>query len=210
MSDAEGRAREIADRIAIEIRRWQDQVRNGWGEGSLEDVIAVEIAPLLEEQGRLRQERDAARIHALRLETPWPLHSVLVKLADAADHLLGSHSCDAHGYEGVMQARDAAREIAADLAPEPSPGSGEGERLHAFAWDLPVRFHVFEPAGCFAKVGAHQAGPCAAYVQAGPMTAICSRDWWSHQCKFCGARHDAPAHTTGAAGRAAGEGEPRG
>ena len=42
----------------------------------------------------------------------WFLTRVLRRLADAADHLLNDHSCDAHGYEGVVSARDAAREHA--------------------------------------------------------------------------------------------------
>lgn len=44
-------------------------------------------------------------------DSPWPLPDVLKKLADAADHLLSDHSCDAHGHEGVAQARDTARVI---------------------------------------------------------------------------------------------------
>lgn len=42
----------------------------------------------------------------------WTLNRVLRRLADAADHLLNDHSCDAHGYEGVVCARDAARDHA--------------------------------------------------------------------------------------------------
>jgi hypothetical protein len=41
--------------------------------------------------------------------SPWPPHDVVRKLVEAADHLLNDHNCDAHGYEGVMQARDRAR-----------------------------------------------------------------------------------------------------
>ena len=55
--------------------------------------------------------------------TPWPLADVLDKLAAAADHLLRDHDCDAHGYEGILAARDAARRAAAalraSLAPAP-------------------------------------------------------------------------------------------
>jgi len=49
-------------------------------------------------------------------DSPWPLPDVLKKLADAADHLLNDHACDAHGHEGLMQARDAARSILEKIA----------------------------------------------------------------------------------------------
>jgi hypothetical protein len=52
---------------------------------------------------------------ALALDTAYPVREVLEQLADAADHLLGTHSCDAHGYEGVGLARDSARRIVAVL-----------------------------------------------------------------------------------------------
>ncbi len=53
------------------------------------------------------------RVRALLAGTdsPWSLLDILEKLAGAADHLLGEHACDGHGYEGVMAARDAARRI---------------------------------------------------------------------------------------------------
>ena len=47
--------------------------------------------------------------------TPWPLRDVLLKLADAAEHLREVHDCDAHGYEEVMEAARAAREMAQNL-----------------------------------------------------------------------------------------------
>lgn len=42
-------------------------------------------------------------------DTAWPLHDVIAKLADAADHLLNDHACDTHGHEEIGVARDAAR-----------------------------------------------------------------------------------------------------
>lgn len=60
-------------------------------------------------------------------DTPYPLADVLTRLADAADHLLKAHDCDAHGYEGVGYARDAARRMAKeiqdaiDAPPKPRP-----------------------------------------------------------------------------------------
>jgi hypothetical protein len=50
---------------------------------------------------------------------PWSLRDVLARLADAADHLLDAHGCDAHGYEGVIEARDSARTAVAQLAAAP-------------------------------------------------------------------------------------------
>lgn len=47
--------------------------------------------------------------------TTWPVRDVLARLADAADHLLNVHSCDAHGYEDVGIARDVARQLVAAL-----------------------------------------------------------------------------------------------
>lgn len=41
--------------------------------------------------------------------TPWPLADFVKRLADGADHLLNDHACDAHGYESLNAARDAAR-----------------------------------------------------------------------------------------------------
>ncbi len=64
-------------------------------------------------------QRQAGRAEALRealgLDTPWPVTDILTKLADAADHLLREHGCDAHGWEGVHAARDAARQRLAAL-----------------------------------------------------------------------------------------------
>ena len=42
--------------------------------------------------------------------TPWPLRDVLKTLADAAEHLLKDHDCDAHGYENVDEAVKLARQ----------------------------------------------------------------------------------------------------
>jgi hypothetical protein len=50
---------------------------------------------------------------------PWSLRDVLARLADAADHLLDAHCCDAHGYEGVIEARNAARTAVVQLAAAP-------------------------------------------------------------------------------------------
>jgi hypothetical protein len=51
------------------------------------------------------------------LGEPWPLRDVLVRLADAAEHLLRDHDCDTHGYEGIKEATQAARRILRDHPP---------------------------------------------------------------------------------------------
>jgi hypothetical protein len=43
----------------------------------------------------------------------WPIQDVLMKLADAVDHLLHDHDCDMHGYETISYAVVAARMHAA-------------------------------------------------------------------------------------------------
>lgn len=66
-------------------------------------------------------ERDQFAAALAEVMTPrgiydaWSLNRVLRRLADAADHLLNDHSCDRHGYEGVVCARDAARDHAAAI-----------------------------------------------------------------------------------------------
>jgi hypothetical protein len=80
--------------------------------------IADAIAELaLEAADRLRE--------ILAIAQPWPTKDVLARLADAADHLLRDHGCDAHGYEGVGAARDQARAIAARIS---APDAGAGGR----------------------------------------------------------------------------------
>lgn len=65
----------------------------------------------------------------LAIAEPWPTKDVLARLADAADHLLRDHGCDAHGYEGVNAARDQARSIAARIS-APDAGAGGRELEH--------------------------------------------------------------------------------
>jgi len=56
-------------------------------------------------------EESVALRKALGFDTPWPVTSVLEKLADAAKHLLRDHDCDRRGWESVDAAEKAAREI---------------------------------------------------------------------------------------------------
>ncbi len=74
------------------------------------EVALGELADSQEALGALRDEDKRFR-EALGFDTSYPVHEVLRLLADAADHLLKAHDCDAHGWEVVGGARDAAREI---------------------------------------------------------------------------------------------------
>jgi hypothetical protein len=59
----------------------------------------------------------------------WPIPDVLERLADAADHLRGDHSCDAEGHEGVLYAAQAARAHAMNLrSGKPGGEAQAGER----------------------------------------------------------------------------------
>jgi hypothetical protein len=90
---------------------------------------ALEVADCLDELGDHASDATAEVLHdaadvmrglhvralLANTDSPWALLDVLEKLADAADHLLGEHACDGHGYEGVAAARDAARRIVEEV-----------------------------------------------------------------------------------------------
>jgi hypothetical protein len=58
------------------------------------------------------------RAVALALETPWPLHEVLARLAAFADHALIAHGCDVLGHEVIRGARDGALAILRNMGIE--------------------------------------------------------------------------------------------
>jgi len=61
-----------------------------------------------------RAEASEARlVEVLNAANPWPLWDVLAQLANAADHLLKEHGCDAHGHETVQHCAAEARRIVA-------------------------------------------------------------------------------------------------
>lgn len=62
-----------------------------------------------------REKLEAIEETILRQGQPWNLLSVLVKLADAAEHLLTNHDCDAHGHEERRSAQRHALDIVAAL-----------------------------------------------------------------------------------------------
>ncbi len=109
------------------------------------DVLA-ELA--LEAADRLRE--------ILALAEPWPTKDVLARLADAADHLLRDHGCDAHGYEGVNAARDQARAIAARIS---APNAGAGGR------DVPPGFMAGPLLGKVRNVTLHADGRLTADLE---------------------------------------------
>lgn len=78
----------------------------------------IEAESLRHDRARLREALDSG------LGSPWPPRDVVAKLVGAVDHLLKDHACDAHGYESVMQARDAATTWLIKgnpIAPAPEP-----------------------------------------------------------------------------------------
>lgn len=94
-------------------------------EDALDEALADTEVAAREHDARARApveaERDQFAAALAEVMTPrgiydaWSLNRVLRRLADAADHLLNDHSCDRHGYEGVVCARDAARDHAAAI-----------------------------------------------------------------------------------------------
>lgn len=75
----------------------------------------VEDALQLLQWLRLPTEVQALRVLSSTFEEdePWSLWSALERLADAAEHTLTVHDCDAHGHEGVRYALTAARRVLA-------------------------------------------------------------------------------------------------
>lgn len=58
-----------------------------------------------------------ARVALLEaIDTPYPLTEILGHFIKASDHLLHDHSCDAHGYEVLGGATEAARAMLGKLA----------------------------------------------------------------------------------------------
>jgi hypothetical protein len=58
-------------------------------------------------------------------DTRWPPRDVVQRLVDAAWHLAYDHNCDQHGYETLIDARQAAERWLASSHPVPSEGGGE-------------------------------------------------------------------------------------
>jgi hypothetical protein len=121
------------------------------------DILGSAMAEARELLAEARADLEAARARegALRVAVagaagPWPLVDTLLRMAQAVDHLLAAHNCDAHGYESAGYARDAARVHAGTLrsllaAPAPPPG-GLLELLKKL--DACARGENVEPGGC--------------------------------------------------------------
>ncbi|WP_237133761.1 hypothetical protein [Pseudohongiella sp. O18] len=56
-------------------------------------------------------------------DTPWPLHDVLIALAEATQHLLDDHNCDRHGHEVWRLCEKRATEIVALIKNSRAPAS---------------------------------------------------------------------------------------
>lgn len=98
--------------------RWTDEhgVRRARFDG--EEFVAAELG-------------DIAMLSATRKlrATAWPIPMVVWRMANAVDHLLHDHACDAHGWEGVTYALDAARKWL-DLLPAGTVPQGEDGKAH--------------------------------------------------------------------------------
>lgn len=67
-------------------------------------------------------------VSAWRMDTPYPLPSVLGHLLDAVAHMFEKHDCDAHGWEVWQSALKHGREIHAALVHPVTP-TGDGNRV---------------------------------------------------------------------------------
>ena len=81
----------------------------------------AEVKRLTARLAEVERERDELRlaiaaVQSAAFERPWGLFDVLARLVEGTDHLFQVHGCDAHGYETLMAARDAAREMAPALS----------------------------------------------------------------------------------------------
>jgi len=63
----------------------------------------------------LAQAKADGREEMLHNDQPWSLVEMLNTLAAAVDHCSNQHNCDCHGYERTLAARDAARELVAEI-----------------------------------------------------------------------------------------------
>lgn len=81
----------------------------------------LHLRELSDLNGVLEAELDLERTRNLRLrkalgyDQPWSVTSTFVRLANAAEHLLDVHGCDAHGYEEVSESVKRARDYATNI-----------------------------------------------------------------------------------------------
>jgi hypothetical protein len=95
-------------RVEAEVERLRHEAQRH--EEWVPDVI--DIDPLLAAIAAIFEGVDpTAQVDRKTARDPWPLSDVLRRLCDAADHLLGDHNCDHHGYEEIGAARKAGRVI---------------------------------------------------------------------------------------------------
>jgi hypothetical protein len=103
--------------LSIMTKRAEDAEADGDFHKREHSRMRVDVEIQVAENRKLRS--DLARLTAaLGLDTPYPLAEVLEQLTDAAEHLLGHHSCDTHGHEGIRDAMLSARRILGALKKE--------------------------------------------------------------------------------------------
>ena len=101
----------------LRVIRWEERgaCPDCGGDRNLVRVISMdEVEGLISQLASVMIERDKL-MKAFGFYGPYPLHSVLEHLANAADRLFDRHDYDGHGWEVVDTARKSARKILAAL-----------------------------------------------------------------------------------------------
>lgn len=90
-----------ADRLAEAredvIRAWADTTT--YHGATFHQLLAKYEAAVREDE---RSRSTPTLSPSVEDDDPYPLHDAIRFLADFAEHSLNDHSCDHHGYEGVM------------------------------------------------------------------------------------------------------------
>ena len=94
-----------------------------WDEHN-ENAVSTYAQALANQEDEDRTECERVR-ELLKLDAPFPLTTVLVRLANACEHLLDDHDCDGDGHEGLRVAIASARESARALLSNTGGTDGE-------------------------------------------------------------------------------------
>jgi hypothetical protein len=83
----------------------------------VDEIIAAQRAAKAEAYSRADRLTEAfGKLRsAMGHGQPWSVPATLRRLAEAAEHLLDAHGCDAHGYEEVSGSVQRARDYATDI-----------------------------------------------------------------------------------------------
>jgi hypothetical protein len=114
----------------------------------------------------------------LAMGETWSVPAFVARLVGAANHLLSDHSCDAHGYEGVTAARDAAVVWLAKMGVEPDALTPESPFA---ATPRPVEGHGGDRAGMTRVASALIALACGHEVRVYPPVILRT----THRCPTC-------------------------